>query len=201
MRMRVTAIAAEEDVAHLARHVERREQRAEDQHVERAFAQPEMLRGFEDAVFRPEAGKEDGNAAESHHADCVSSEGQGHPRPQSAHPPYVLLFVAAVNHRACAHEQQSFEERVRDEVEHAYRYTSNTEARHHVAKLRDCRVGKNALDIVLRDGDQGCEQCCECTYPGDHAQRCGCAARRHAGLHQRVDACDEINTCATMVAA
>src|ERR1041385_9360614 len=65
--------------------------------------------------------------------------------------------MTTVNHRACAHEQQRLEERVRDEMEHANRHAADAEAHHHVTELRDGGICEYALDVVLRDGDRGGE--------------------------------------------
>ncbi len=96
-----------------------------------------MLRGFENAILRPEAGEEDWKSAQRQHADGVSDEGERHVDLEAAHPANVLLFVAAVNHRARAEKQERLEKRVRNQVEHADGDTAHAEAGHHVAELRD----------------------------------------------------------------
>ena len=59
-----------------------------------------------------------------------------------------------MNDGACAEEEQRLEEGVGDEVEHAHGDAAEAEAGHHVAELRDGGVGEDALDVVLRDGDE-----------------------------------------------
>ena len=56
--------------------------------------------------------------------------------------------MAAVNHRAGAQEQQSFEKRVRDEMEHPDCDSTDAETHHHIAELRHGGVSKDAFDIV-----------------------------------------------------
>ena len=95
---------------------------------------------------------------------------------QAAHAADVLLFVAAVDDRARAQEEQRFEERVGDEVEHADGDAADAEADHHVAELRDGGVGEDALDVVLRDGDECAEEGGDGADPGDDGERDGGAA-------------------------
>src|SRR5580704_5881578 len=114
------------------------------------------MRGFEDAVLRPESG-ENWNTAQRQHADGVGDKSQRHVGAKTTHAANVLLFVAAVYHRARAEKKQRLEERMRDQVEHADSDAADTEAGHHVAELRNRGVGENALDIVLRDRDERSE--------------------------------------------
>ena len=39
-------------------------------------------------------------------------------------------------------------------MKHSYRHATNTQTHHHVTQLRNGGVGKDALDVILRDGDQ-----------------------------------------------
>ena len=139
-----------------------------------------MLRGFENAILRPETGEEDRKSAQRQHADGVGDEGERHVDLEAAHAANVLLLVAAVNHRARAEEQERFEERVRDQVEHAHGDAAHAEAGHHVAELRDGGVGEDALDVVLRNGDERGEDCGGRAYPGDDGESDGGAAGRRA---------------------
>ena len=95
---------------------------------------------------------------------------------QPAHAADVLLLVAAVNHRARAEEKQRLEEGVRDQVEHAHRHAAHAETRHHVAELRNRRVSEDALDVVLRHGDQRGKDRRDRADPGDDGERRGRAA-------------------------
>jgi hypothetical protein len=90
---------------------------------------------------------------------------------QAAHAANVLLLVAAVDDGACAQEEQRLEEGMRDEMEHADGDAADAEAHHHVAELRDGGVGEDALDVVLRDGDERAEERRERADPGDDRER------------------------------
>ena len=142
-----------------------------------------MLRGFEDAVLRPEAGEEDRETAQRQHADGIGDERERHVDFEAAHAANVLLLVAAVNHRARAEEQERLEEGVRDEVEHADGDAAEAEAGHHVAELRDGGVGEDALDVVLRDGDERGEDRGGRADPGDDGESGGGSA----GQRRRID--------------
>ena len=151
------------------------------------------MRRLENCVFRPEAGEEDWNTAQRQHADGVGGEGERHVGLEAAHAADVLLFVDAVNDRARAHEQERLEEGVGDEVEHADGDAAEAEASHHVAELGDGGVGEDALDVVLRDGDEGGKDRGGCADPGDDGEGGGGSAGERAGLHERIDAGDEVN--------
>src|SRR5688572_25055450 len=83
---------SEENVKHLARHVEGGEKCAEKTENERNLRWLPVSCGVENFIFAPKSGKEKWNACESHHSDCVSSKGDRHDTPQTAHPGYILLF-------------------------------------------------------------------------------------------------------------
>ncbi len=139
-----------------------------------------MLRGFEDAVLRPEAGKKQRESAQRQHADGVSEKSERHVGPEAAHAANVLLLVAAVNHRARAEKQQRLEKGVRDQVEHAHGDAAQAEAGHHVAELRNGGVGEDALDVVLRDGDERGKDRSGRAHPGDDGERRGGSMGRGA---------------------
>ena len=92
---------------------------------------------------------------------------------EAAHAANVLLLVAAVNHRARAEEEQRLEECVRDQVEHADGDAAQAEAGHHVAELRNGGVGEDALDVVLRDGDERGKDRGGRAHPGNDSERRG----------------------------
>ena len=56
---------------------------------------------------------------------------------------------------AGAKEQQRLEERVGGQVKHRRRRAAQADGHDHVAQLRERRVGQNALDVVLLDGNDG----------------------------------------------
>jgi hypothetical protein len=61
--------------------------------------------------------------------------------------------VHAEDHGSSGEEKKTLEEGVREEVEHRERRRdSKSRAGHHVAKLRDCGVGEDALDVILLGG-------------------------------------------------
>ena len=182
------AEGSKEDVADLAGHVEGREQRSECAHVERELRDGPVVGGVEDGVLRPEAGEEEGEAAEGEHADGVDREGDGHVLAQAAHTANVLLTGTAVDDGACAEEEQGLEEGVGDEVEHADGWAADSETHHHVAELGDGGVGEDALDVPLGDGDGGAEEGGDGADPGDDLEGGGGAT---ACGHQRVDAGNE----------
>jgi hypothetical protein len=66
-----------------------------------------------------------------------------------------------VHHAARAEEQQGLKECMREEVVHAAGYAgkgSRAEGQEHVSELADRRIGENAFQVELREGDQGGEQ-------------------------------------------
>ena len=92
-------------------------------------------------------------AAGDHH-----QPGDAHLGRQPAHLAHVLLLVHRVLHRAGAQEQQRLEEGVGEEVEDAHRERADAAGDEHVAELRARRVGDDALDVVLDEGDGGGEE-------------------------------------------
>ena len=148
-----TAVGGCEDVAHLTRHVEGRQQRTKCGHVERDTGDAPRECGVEDFVLAPEAGEER-EATQREHAAGVRHEGDRHELADAAHVTDILLARAAVNDGASTEEEQRLEEGVRDEVEHADCGATDAEADHHVTELRDGGVGEDAFDVVLRDGDE-----------------------------------------------
>ena len=146
---------------------------------------------MEDFILAPKAGKE-GDAAECQHAGAVGVEGDAHVFFQAAHVADVLLAGAAVDDRACAQEQQRFEKRVGDEMEHADGGAADSEADHHVAELRNGGVGEDALDVVLSDGDERAEEGGDGADPGDDLE-CDSGGERASDLcaHKWVDSRDE----------
>ena len=71
-------------------------------------------------------------------------------------------WCRAMNHRAGAEEQQRFEKRVGGEVVHRGRRAAEADGHHHVTELRERRVGEDAFDVVLLNGDERGEQGGEC---------------------------------------
>ena len=80
--------------------------------------------------------------------------------------------------RAGAEEQQRLEERVRGQMEHRRRRAAQAHGHDHVAELRERRVGEDALDVVLLDGDQRGEQRGETADAGDDLQRASRSSRK-----------------------
>ena len=82
----------------------------------------------QDVVLAPKTGEEQGHAAQGHHADGISGEGQRHESAQAAHPTNILFFVATMNDRTGTHEQQGFEKGVGDKMENTDRYAADSQA-------------------------------------------------------------------------
>ena len=72
--------------------------------------------------------------------------------------------------RAGAQEQQRLEKRVRGQMEHRRRRAAQADGHDHVAELRERRVGDDAFDVVLLDGDERGEQRGESADVGDDVQ-------------------------------
>ena len=53
--------------------------------------------------------------------------------------------------RTCTQEQRTFKECVSENVEHGWEPCPNTEAKHHVAELRDRGIRQHLLDVVLNE--------------------------------------------------
>src|SRR5438445_12105271 len=102
------------------------------------------MRGMENFVLAPETGEEKRKADKRQQADGISDKRERHEFAEAAHPADVLLVMAAVDDRACAHEQQRFEEGMRDEMEHPDRYAAHSQAHHHKPKLGDSGISEDA---------------------------------------------------------
>ena len=165
-----SAIAAGEDVVDLPGHVEGGERVRRSRPCRTGACEMlQLCAAWRMASLhqKPEKKRE---AAEREHAGGVGEEGDGHGFLQSAHAADVLLAGAAMDDGAGAEEEQRLEEGVGDEVEHADGDAADAEAHHHVAELRNGGVGEDALDVVLRDGDQRGEEGGDRADPGDDLQ-------------------------------
>ena len=85
--------------------------------------------------------------------------------------------------RAGAQEQQRLEKRVRGQMEHRRRRAAQADGHDHVAELRERRVGDDAFDVVLLDGDERGEQRGESADVGDDVQRVGVEQKQNAAKH------------------
>src|SRR6202044_479201 len=99
MRMSVSrsAPAPKEDIGHLPRHVESRQQRANQQKHKGALGHGPRMGRAEDRVLTPETGKEDWKAAQRQHTNRICPESNRHDFREAAHAANILLFVAAMD--------------------------------------------------------------------------------------------------------
>src|SRR5256885_2514769 len=116
-------------------------------------------------IFAPEAREEQRYAAEGHHADGVSREGNRHESPKCAHARDVLLLVASMNQRTGAEEEQRLEKCVRNQVEHPDGWSAHANTSHHKAQLGNGGVSENALDVILSDCNERGEYCSDRSDP------------------------------------
>ncbi len=145
---------------------------------------PRLPKNF---VFRKEAGP-DRHAANRQPARAHRQPGDRHVLAQSAHAPHVLLVMHAVNYRAGAEEQLRLEERVRHHVKDRRDEGAHATGQKHVTELRNGRVGKHLLDVVLREADRGREQSGRCADDRDDEHRGRCVSEDRRTTHDHVDA-------------
>ena len=92
----------------------------------------------EDGVFGVVAGETDhegdARADDGQTADEHRPRGPWHHAGEAAHLPHVI-GMAGVDHGARAEKQQTFEERMRDQVKQSRRPATNPQGQHHVAQL------------------------------------------------------------------
>ena len=69
---------------------------------------------------------------------------------------------------------------VRGQMEHRGRRATQANGHDHVAELRERRVGEDALDVVLLDGDERGEQRGEAADVGDDVERVGVEQKQNA---------------------
>ncbi len=124
----------------------------------------------EDVVLAPESGEQRA-ADEGEHADAEGPGGERNFLGEAAHSPDVLFLVEGVDDGAGGQEEQGLEAGVRGEVEHRRVGSAAADGHDHVAELRERRVGDDALDVVLLDGDERGEQRGESADVGDDVQR------------------------------
>ena len=125
-------------------------------------------------------------ASERQRAHHEGPERDRHLLAQPAHLPDVLLVVDRNDDGAGAQEQQRLEERMGRQMEHRRRRAVEANGHHHVAELRERRIGQDALDVVLLDGDDGGQQGGEPANPRDDLQRMGAGdieQEEHAAKH------------------
>ena len=112
----------------------------------------------DDLVLGEETGQWE-HAGEGQRGDDPGGRRDRHLLGESTH---VLLHVEGVMRarmadRAGGEEETRLEERVGEDVEHGRQPGARTEAEHHVAELRDRRVGQHLLDVVLHEREQRCD--------------------------------------------
>ena len=146
-------------------------------------------------ILRKEAGqrRNAGNGQRRQRHRCGRG---GHVPGQSTHVPEILwIFVTMrvmigmmhrVNHRASTEEQQRFEERVRDQVEHASGVCAAAHRHEHVPQLRDGGVRQHLLDVPLAQRDRGGEQRRERANGGDHQRGFGRTREDRRGTRHEV---------------
>src|SRR5262245_59953730 len=108
----------------------------------------------ENLILGPEAAERN-DAANRQPAGEEGPVRVGHVLLQTAHAPHVLLVVHAVNHAAGAEKHERFKERVRHYMEDADDKSTHATGHEHETQLRNSRVGKYLLNIVLGDTDSG----------------------------------------------
>ena len=168
VRRGVRARTTEERDVVKAEHVKRRQCRNRHREHEQADA---VLDGRGENRVLAEEPAERRHAAQRQRADEKGPVRDGQFFLQSAHVPNVLLVMQRVNHRAGAEEKHRLEERVRREVKHRRRGRVDADREHHVAELRERRVGEDALDVILLHRHQRREQRGESTDPADDFER------------------------------
>ena len=111
-----------------------------------------MTHVVDDFVLGEEPGERE-HTAQRQGRDHPSRERDRHHLAQATH---VLLHVEGVVRRTVAdragtEEQACLEERVREDVEHRRQPCTSAETEHHVAELRNGRIRKHLLDVVLHE--------------------------------------------------
>src|SRR6266567_8440978 len=101
-------------------------------------------------------------------------------------------MVQRINHATSAQEEQSLEEGMREEVEHARTgcilRTTNAKAHKHIPKLADGRERQHALEVGLYQSNSGSEEGSNRANPGHNRKSCGigCCEERE-GTRNHVD--------------
>src|SRR5438874_7475254 len=103
------------NVNRLPSHIEGGEDNAREHQVMWQGRDGPMRRAVQDFFLRPAARKEEGNAAQIHHADGVSEERHRHDPAQAAHFADVLFMIKSVNDGASTEKEQRFEKAMRSE--------------------------------------------------------------------------------------
>ena len=133
-------------------HVKRRQTRhCRAQHEERIIFLFQRLR--QNGILRVKSA-ERRHTAQGQRGEQERPECHRHFLAQPAHLPDVLLVMERDDDRAGAQEQQCLEKCVRGQVKHRSRRATQPNSHDHVAELRKRRVGQDAFDVVLLDGNQ-----------------------------------------------
>ncbi len=103
-----------------------------------------------------------------------------------AHIPDILLLVESMDDTACCQEQQALEESVSHEVEYACGQGPDSHSHHHVSKLAQGRIGQDAFDVILHQGNGCCQQGSQTAYCGDQQQGRGDLAEDEESPGQQV---------------
>src|SRR6266436_1343795 len=200
-RRPATTIVACEDATDEPEHVEGRQACCDDTQCPQGISQTSTSRQqrAEYFVFAPEA-CEGWYATDRQGGDQESPEGNRQPPPQSTHLTHVLLAAKCVNDRTRAQEQQGFEVSVGRQVKNTPAIVMHTFTHKHVAKLADRRIGQDALNVKLKDGDGGGEEGRDTTNDANGHQCKGGNLKQWIGtsdeIHARRDHGCSMDECA-----
>src|SRR5664279_3750746 len=109
--------------------------------------------------------------------------------PQITHVAHILLTTHCVDDRARTEEEKGFEEGMGEDVEHTRGKCTDAEGEEHVPELRDSRVRKNALDVVLHKSDRSGKDGGESPDDCDCFHRCWSEYEDGVGAGYHVDTC------------
>ncbi len=125
----------------------------------------------QDQILAVKTGQQ-GAANEGKEADAEGPGGERDFFEEAAHFPNVLFLVQGVDDGPGGEEEEGLEESVGGEVEHGGGGTVAADGHDHVAELGEGRVGEDAFDVVLLDGNERGADRSQATDEGDevHAE-------------------------------
>ena len=148
------------------------------------------MEGGQDLVLAEEAG-EGRHAGQGRRPHEEGGRRDRHHAAQASESPHVDHAAHGVHHRACAKKQERLEAGVGEQVEDRRgeaEQRAGAEAREHVAKLADRRIGEHPFEVVLHRADERRDQRRRGAHDRHDRQRAGAGGKERGRPRDQVDA-------------
>src|SRR6266571_4463801 len=157
-----------------------------------------MIKGQPNNGFFAIEARKEGETSNGKRGNQPGNTGNGHLWPQTTHQAYILYLamhgmMQGMQDAASTEEEQSLEESVCEEVEHARARTILTgypQTHKHVAQLANGREGQHTFEVILDKSDGGGEKGRDATNPGHDPESSRISGGKEwKGTRHHIDTC------------